>query len=745
MVNKIIYKNWIFQGTAIKSENLYLASSLTFSQLEADQFEALVECDDPGILKFRKHDPLQYIRQEGSTITGYSSRTFYLEAVERVGENNYRLTGTSSIGLLFKKPHAGGLYTGETVEAIVRDIFGILPVEIKTSIKDIRLYGWLPYANGKDRSARDNLVDVLFAIGAGITTDYNGTPRIHPLWDGASGAIPIDKIYQGVNVTHEPAVTEVRVTEHQYIPGSEVKTLFEGTPVEKDPVVFSEPMHSLSASGFSILESGANWARLSAGTGTLTGKTYIHTTREVTEPVTPDADENIKTESACTLVSLTNSRAVARRLAAYYACRETIDASILASWQSAGNVAVIYHPYEKKMIPACIASLDTNVSSVLKANTKLLAGFSPPQHDDATTYDRQIMLTGKGVFEVPQGVHLIRGVSIGAGQGGYSGLRGGEAPTPQTVSKTDKEWNTRKSAVYYVDGGAGGGKGNPGSGGKVYQFEIAVQPGEKISYNCGVGGAGGVYSASGTVAGSKGGDTTFGPYSSASGSVSAAGFLDPITGNTYATPGTAGINGGNGSGSGGQSNSETPVAGAAITYRGKTYTAGNATQTIRKQEYRIDRENSLLGGWSEGLGGGAAAGNNGLDGASSGSINLGDSRGTATGGSSGNGADAVSPPAQTVYGKGGDGGNGGGGAGSPGISKVIHSWNGETGSSPTVSPTLTAVPGKAGTPGKGSDGGQGGPGCILLFYTVIEEHPGGALMDSKCRFILDKFGRILNV
>ena len=56
---------------------------------------------------------------------------------------------------------------------------------------------------------------VLFAIGATIRTDLNGVLRIAALWDGISGNLGLDRMYQGPSVTNAAKVTQVIVTEHQ--------------------------------------------------------------------------------------------------------------------------------------------------------------------------------------------------------------------------------------------------------------------------------------------------------------------------------------------------------------------------------------------------------------------------------------------------------------------------------------------------------------------------------------------------
>ena len=308
---------------------------------------------------------------------------FVSSGVSRIGPVTYQLTGRSPMGALTGMVHTGGLYTGQTVEDVVKEICGNIPSLIKSVYAGVKLYGWLPYADGKERSARDNLAQVLFAIGAYLRTDLNGVLRIEPLWDGTASLIDVDRSYTGGTVKYDSPISAVTVTEHQYVAGTEVKELFSGTAQNGDIITFSEPMHSLSANGFTILESGANYAKISAGAGALTGKAYIHNTRLITQPVTAGAVENIKSVTDATLVSLVNSYTVAKRLANYYRCRETITNDIVSGHEKPGHVVSVYHPYDKKMVSACIQSLDTTMSATLKSSMDALVGFTPAQPEAA--------------------------------------------------------------------------------------------------------------------------------------------------------------------------------------------------------------------------------------------------------------------------------------------------------------------------------------------------------------------------
>lgn len=164
------------------------------------------------------------------------------------------------------------------------------------------------------------------------------------------------------------------------------------------------------------MESNANYAKITAGNGTLIGSAYIHNTRQVSADVSQAAEPNVVTVSDATLVSLVNSSDVAQRLAQYYACLATFDGDILPGQQLDGNVVGIYDPFDRQMVQACLKSLDIKISGTLKATVSALVGFKPPQVDDSQTLDERIVLTGSGTYQIPAGTTLIRYVLISGAQ-----------------------------------------------------------------------------------------------------------------------------------------------------------------------------------------------------------------------------------------------------------------------------------------------------------------------------------------
>lgn len=673
---------------------------------------------------------------------------FVKRGISRIGPNTYSLTGQSPMGALSKMPHPGSIYTGQTVEEVAKEICGSIPILVKTVYAGTKLYGWLPYANGKDRSARDNLVQVLFAIGAYLRTDLNGVLRIEPLWDGAASTISVDRSYSGGTVKYDSPISAVTVTEHQYIAGTDEKELFSGTSQQGDIITFSEPMHSLTATGFTILESGANYAKITSGSGSLKGKTYIHNTRLVTQTVTENAAENVKSVTDATLVSLVNSSAVAKRLADYYKCRETITNGIVSGQEKPGHVVSVYHPYDKKMVSACIVSLDTTMSGTLKSEMAALVGFLPPQPESSEYFDERVILTGAGEWTVPEGVTSYTRVLVGGGQGGKCG-KAGALPTSKVSTQTEtREDESHTWTVNYkgflakdLPPAAGGEAGTPGEGGKVLVETVQnAVPGSKVSYSCGVGGAGAPYAENSDEEGSLGGATTMGGSSSDSGSSNPSGYTDPMTGEVYAVSGIAGVPGGNGVGYDADGNLIYPPD---IVVNGQSYTHGGQGTAVDFETGNSAASGSFDATSSGGLGGGPAYkanghnGGNGITPTMTSQYN--NKKLTMQGGAQGTGATAQPPEKPSVYGNGGGAGNGGGGNGQTGWPCMASCTMRDDASYQMGD--LEVYAGAATGRGLGSDGGQGGDGCIIIYYRKKKELQSGPLVTSNNLGLLDSLGR----
>ena len=701
--NKIVYASYIFSDDdeTLRNGNEYQITSLIADELQADTIELEVKCNNKDIVVFTENAPLQYYREN------LLRSTYYVQSIKQIGDNKYTISADSAMGLLMKRLHAGGIYTGQTVKEVTNEICGNVPVLVKTVFSDTKLYGWLPYCKPPKSSARNNLAQVLYAIGAALTTDNNGVLRVEPLWDGTSSSIGETRLYFDGSVETEKPVSAVTVTEHQYIAGTDEKELFSGTSQQGDIITFSEPMHSLTATGFTILESGANYAKISSGSGSLKGKTYIHNTRLVTQTVTENAAENVKSVTDATLVALVNSSAVAKRLADYYKCRETITNGIVSGQEKPGHVVSVYHPYDKKMVSACIVSLDTTMSGTLKSEMAALVGFLPPQPESSEYFDERVILTGSGEWTVPEGVTTLRAVLVDQGADGTDGTDGADSNSVSFVVTSDVDTKGGTWSVQPSDGGLGGKGGLGGEGGRILSADLNVTPGIIFAYSVAE-------------------ETTFGDLSSANGSRSDIGFTDPVTGDVYGKKGDDGVSGGDG-GNGGRASGSAfepgENGGDVLPYTGGLGDEGFYQRVPESKSAYIGGQLQVRGGSG---GGGAAHGKNGND-----ATHISGQARTP-----GSGANAPLPVEAGNYGCGGNGGHGGGGAG--GASGYYFS-HGAYKYSGTSSGKLLTFPG--GTGGTGSKGSSGKPGCIILYYRRTKLVQSGWLKDKNGKLVLDRLGR----
>lgn len=734
-INKLVYGDIVLTDDEIEDGEAYTALALLSDALEIGTLQVQLTIRDQAVGEklsaFRRNDKLLYYHRDA--LRG----TYYIERVQRTGKYSYELKANDAVALLEQSTHYGGIYTGQTVAEVVADICNI-PYLIQTRFAGVKLYGWLPIA-----TRRDNLIQVLFAVGANTKVDQNGTLRIESLWDGVATSIPDDRVLLGDSVQYATRVTEVSVLEHQYIPGSETVDLFDGTAVEGDIIQFSEPVYDLSAEGFTVLESGANYARLTAGTGKLTGKKYVHTTRDVRAQVQPDDVPNVVEVTEATLVSLVNAAAVAQRLARYYACLDTLTHDIIHQTERPGDVVAFEHPYGGAAT-GCIKDTAVALGSRPVATENVLVGYKPPKAD-VGTLDQRVVLTGAGEWVVPDEVlpgTIALVVLIGGGSGGWSGLPGEPGGEQHVVSgeQTVTNYITYYKSISEALGGAGGAPGEPGVGGKILQVNTTLNPGQRIAYSCGKGGKGGA-AGDETVQGEEGGDTEFGTYSSAAGSRSPEGYMDVTTQEVFAADGVSGVAGG--SGMGFQDGAVVP--GSDVVYNGVTYKCGQRNTDPNREQSAGDVGNDYgfrTASSSGGLGGGAAAGANGADGGPPASAYVSSTSATAYGGKGANGADAVAPEKPSTYGTGGTGGNGGGGGGIGGSGYTsCRIRTGAWGEPKYEVATLNSYAAERSVGGKASPGADGGDGCILVFFGVPKTYVSGPVKDKYGRMVLDRLGR----
>ena len=602
----------------------------------------------------------------GSTVVRH-----FFDSYKQTGKNKYTLYGLSVIGVLASKKHYGGMYTNTPIATVLADILSGYKYSVDASVADLTITGYLPIS-----TKRDNLQQVLFAIGATISTNADGSLQIYSMSNVVTSTLNKSKCFMDGNVQLSNPVTGVQLTEHNYFESSEVVTLYDSGIYGTETIEFSEPYHDLVVSGATLVESGVNYAVITGnGAATLTGKKYIHVTRVVT--AADSKSGNIKQVDSAYLANPAVAQSLADRVFDYLKNNVTISQDILFEQERAGDVVSIIDPYTDKMVTACTKELDISLSELQRASGKFLVGFVP--QGAISGYQNYVLLTGSGSWKVPDGVTNIRVILVGAGSGGDGGYNGTDGESGYVSSQT------RPDETYGGNGGNGGKAGSAGSGGRIFEVSLNVASGATLSYACGTGGTGG---SSNGGKGTSGGASTLGQLSSDSGRVYSDGYKEVKTGLTFGQSGAAGVDGGAG--------------GKGSDYAREEYKAENGKSVLTfaggsgayGYEYDYGPDGRNYRNYGGGGGGGAANGANGNDGSN-----------MSIGGSGANGSSGVDG---TNYGAGGGAGNGGGGGGGG-----SYHYSGSAIGTGNVDSYFAGAGGNGGT---GGAGGNGYAGCILIYY-----------------------------
>ena len=691
-MNVIDYSPYRFDDTAIVSGSVAMENSLMFDTLKPDELTVEVVSNDTGkrklltvdrdwyntvdhrgyvlmtndLRQFTYGDPLLYYYD------GVLQGKYYIRSVDRLSVDHFKLNAISAVGLWASIQHFGGIYSGETAGTVIADLLTGFSYTIDPDVAAVPLYGYLPIA-----SVRDNLQQVLFAIGASLMKNASGNPHFKFL----SGVTPIsvgdNRIFIGGKLNYKTPATSVRVTEHSYYVSSydvEV-SLFDNTDgsgtADNKLVTFSEPCHDLTAVGLTLGTHGANYAYVT-GTGTLTGYKYTHTQKIFTVPTSASGEPNEAKIEKATLVSPVNSANVAARVSDYKGTAEEVACGIVMDTDDIKPASLITFndPYGDPA-QGFVATMNITMSGKSKADCTIVKNYTPSHFGN--NFSNVVLITSNSSWTIPAGTGIIRLVLGQGGQAGQNGYNGNPS--------VSRSWSYDFSSV----AGAGGAAGNGGASGKVAVIDIN-NPSGTVTFSIGAGGTAG--SGEGAL-GNTGGETTAtltggATYSSASGAIPTDGYRDVMNGVTYSVSGIAGVSGANG----GQVSGYQAGIGENLTYGGSTWYGGGIGN-----DYYVDGTWYGFGG----SGGGAAYGANGSQGGNGG-VN---SSGNPSGGTGGTGGNATQMSVVPNYGDGGAGGCGGGGGGCPGQDRKENSYHGW---------------GTDGQGGSYSNGVTGGAGYALVYY-----------------------------
>lgn len=756
--------------------NLQRSNSPTAESLEADSVRFRIQSSsDLRQLAYGTEIIIYDDATNPMTVLG----KFYSSDVSRVEKDCYEITAVSIVGVLLRQNHDGGVYAGETAGSIIADIMGDLPYSIDADVAATIVYGWLPdTAVSNNMSARDNLKQVLFAVGAYALKDANGGLRFTFNIQSTAYVIPDSRTFISEVKEKRISATSVTIVEHAYYQSaaSALEEVYDtqGVVVTAYKVVFSEPHHSYSSSTLTIVDSDANWA-IVTGTGKLQAKKYIHATREIKRVLDANAPDRNVSVSRATLVSPFNSVGILERMANYYGNAVQRQFEIVASGEKAGDLIRFNNRYGESA-QGYISEMTETFSSIDRARVTAITDWTPvePGNDyDEYLIIRQADLTN-GRWDVPtrlRQAHAMIAV-FGGSYGGRGGWYGGTGPDSFNFGNTGyqtkagiKIGNPGTKPTAALKGGLGGEGGGLG---RMLQFNIE----NLASYYNASFGDGGVGGDGGTVSrerlprrdrwtitmvdpteGSIGEASSFGGYSTNDGvDLRGADYLNLVTGEKIAGTGPTGIAGGDG-GLGANApqyvvnqNSAAPLNIAASKGSNGENVGNNSggagaygfggisTEDEDGDPTGVAPYSPSLGGYVHAPidggcgGGGAAFGSNGgaahqatrceqVNGAV-GSYMYGEPDYFNNFGYGGTGATATAPEQATDL-NGGAGGNGGGGGGQAGQPLGFREYRVSGNDYYTWGMNL------AGLGGNGSKGGKGSRGWAIAYLKAQELLPSG--------------------
>lgn len=295
---------------------------------------------------------------------------FYLKNGARKNIYDYFMDAHDAIGVLDGNEYVGGIYTGELVKDVVAEIFAgeDFICSVDPELSDQPLYGYIPYT-----TKRNALVQIAFAIGAIVDTSNVEGVSIYPAGDSITGTFEAADTFDGITLERSDIVTGIRLTTHTYQPSDEQQEIYNEILSGTAEIVFSEPYHDFSATGGTILKSGANYVVIS-GTGekvTIVGKKYIHNTSQILKE-NPDIvfNKNIKDVTDATLINAQNSEQAIERIYNYYMRAESVTGDVLLKEKVIGQRVEIDTGYDGKKT-GVIESVDYSFGKAIKAKVTI--------------------------------------------------------------------------------------------------------------------------------------------------------------------------------------------------------------------------------------------------------------------------------------------------------------------------------------------------------------------------------------
>ena len=277
---------------------------------------------------FLKRQPV-FVRYNGEHIG-----TYYIDRSRKYADRRYSIQAIDKIGVLDNTDEfLGGIYQNTPAHEIIHSIVGgLFELDIDSALGNTLVSGWIPICK-----RREALAQVALSIGAVIDSSRGGDIKVRRMPTQISSRIGRDRVYTTSSVDIAFPYTGIELISHNYAIGSAADTrdLFKDTFAGEKIIKFAEPHSNYAITNGTILEIGANYARITsdgADECVLRGRPFIDNQNSViikTEMLIEGTQEKVEKIDNGYLVNNNNAQAIAERLYEYYRRQEVFNGDIL--------------------------------------------------------------------------------------------------------------------------------------------------------------------------------------------------------------------------------------------------------------------------------------------------------------------------------------------------------------------------------------------------------------------------------
>ena len=292
---------------------------------------------------------------------------YYVDTAKRTASNQYEIKTKDAIGIMAEINYMGGMFESVLASTILEDIFSKcnLEYELDDFFAGKSITGYIPIM-----TCRDTLAWICMAIGGVVNTAYSDKVIITPLQTEVKRTINTHEQFTGASIETLSKVTGVSVEGYKYTQSNESVELFNDTLNDTITVQFGEPIHGLSITNGTIVESGVNYAVIT-GTGAtvLSGKRY-NVSITVSSKLNPSLGaldlQNIVELKNVNIINSTNIVEVRDRIYDYYTKNKQVNVKISVGENKLGdkvNIETIYEGVKTGIIEKMSTNYTNSIAS----------------------------------------------------------------------------------------------------------------------------------------------------------------------------------------------------------------------------------------------------------------------------------------------------------------------------------------------------------------------------------------------